>query len=296
MIVIFGGRGVIGSAITETLRAAGREVVVVTHNTGYASAPGFRYGDMLRPETLGPALEGAEVVIQSANFPTYPIEKPRRQHTFMSFDGLGTERLVAAAEAYGARRYIYISGVGTRADSPRPYFQAIWRGEQAVLNSKLAGVCIRPAFVYGPQDRGLNRILRAAKISPFIPVVGGGRQLHQPVYVGDVAEVVRQAVEADGPTGAYEVGGPQQLTLEDMLKTLFQIVGLRRYLLSVPQSLARFGGSVLQTLPYSLLSSNAIDFIAEDFIADTGPLLANFHLKLTPFQEGLQTYLQARRG
>lgn len=291
MIAIVGGRGVIGGAIAEALRADGHEVVIVTHDRSRAGTGEFRYGDMLLPETLRPALEGAEVVIQSANFPTYPIEKPGRRHTFMEFDGVGTERLVRAAEEGGARRYVFISGAGTRADSPKSYYQAIWRGERAVLDSKLEGFCLRPTLVFGPRDKGLNRILRAARMMPAVPVVGDGRVMHQPVYVGDIAEVVRQALARQDVRGVFEIGGPERFTLDEMLRKLFRAAGLRRPIVHVPASLARMGASVLQHLPGTPLTAAAIDFIAEDFVADTAPLLKTFDVRLTPFEEGLKTYL-----
>jgi nucleoside-diphosphate-sugar epimerase len=292
LIGIVGGRGVIGSTIAEAMRAAGHDVAIITHNRGQATAPGYRFADVLAPDSLASAVEGLDVVIQSMNFPTYPIEKPRLKHTFMNFDGLGTERLVAAAEAGGARSYVFISGVGTCADSPSPFYQAIWRGEQAVLRSKLEGICIRPTLVYGPNDKGLNRILRAARRLPLVPVVGDGQQLHQPVHVKDVAEVVRQAIDNRIGKGVFEVGGPERMTLNEMLAFLFNMAGMRRQLLHIPISLARLGGGILQGLPGPLLTAAAVDFIAGDFVADLDALRATFKLRLTPFAEGLAKYLQ----
>jgi NADH dehydrogenase len=213
----------------------------------------------------------------------------------MEFDGVGTERLVAAAEQSGAGRYVFISGAGTSAGSPKSYYSAIWRGEQAVLNSRLAGFCLRPTLVFGPRDKGLNRILNAARFMPLVPVVGDGRQLHQPVYVGDVAEAVRQAL-ARGVEGAFEIGGPERFSLVEMLQRLFRVAGLRRHTVPIPAGLARMGAGVLQHLPGTPLSTAAIDFIAEDFVADNGPLLATFDLKLTPFETGLRTYLTKQGG
>jgi uncharacterized protein YbjT (DUF2867 family) len=223
-------------------------------------------------------------------FPTYPIEKPKRRHTFMEFDGAGTERLVNAARKAGVRRYVYISGAGIPA-SPKIYFQAILRGESAVQNSGMEAVCIRPAFVYGPNDRGLNRILSAARKLPVLPLVGPGSQLEQPVYVNDVAEVVRQAVAVDAPQGIFEIGGPERFTLDEMLRRFFRQVGLKCNVVHIPYSLARFGALLLERFPGSPLTMNAIDFLLEDFIADTRPLLSTFNLRLTPFEEGLSKYI-----
>lgn len=294
MIAVVGGRGVIGSAIVDILRTSGHHVIIVTHDRQQGNLSGFRYADVLRLETLGAALQGADVVVQSVNFPTYPIERPHQGHTFMNFDGLGTERLIAAAEAGQARMYIYISGVGPSADSTKSYYQAIWRGEQAVLKSRLQGICIRPTLVYGPRDRSLNRILKFASMFPVIPVIGDGQQQHQPVYAGDVAEVVRLAIQGPAARGVYEVGGPDRLTLDDMLKMLFRLAGLRRTLLHIPAKLARAGGTLLQNLPSPPLTAVAVDFMASDFVADLRSLERGFDLKLTAFEEGLRKSLSLR--
>lgn len=290
MIALVGGRGVIGRAAVDLLRSQGRKVTVVTHDREAARRPGFRYGDLLRPDTLATAVAGAEVVIQSATFPTFPIEKPQRRHTFVDFDGRGTECLVAAARRAGARRFIYVSGCGTRGDSRRPYFRAHWQGEQAVWDADLEGVVVRPAFVYGPRDRGLNRLLRLARRSPVVPVLGDGSQLHQPVHVEDVARAIVRTAEVGAPEGLFEVGGPERMTLDGMLETVFATVGLRRRLVHLPYRPMRLLGRVMEHLPGPLLTAAAVDFVCEDFLADLSTLEP---LRLEPksFCDGLRTYL-----
>lgn len=291
MIVVVGGRGLIGSSIVARLRSSGHEVVVVTHDPHHAGDPATRYGDLTRPDTLESAVAGADVVIQSANFPTYPIEKSRRGQTFVAYDGIGTERLVRAAERVGARRYLFISGVGARYGSPKPYFQALRQGEQVVLDAALEPVCIEPTMVFGPRSRGLNTILGIARWSPLMPVIGDGGELHQPVYVEDVAELVRQAVEPGAPEGVFEIGGPERFSLEELLRRLFAAAGLERRIVHVPIRLARTSAALLERLPGQLLTRSAIDFFTEDFVADLGPLAASFAVCLTPFEEGLARYL-----
>jgi uncharacterized protein YbjT (DUF2867 family) len=294
VIVVVGGRGLIGSSIVTRLRSSGHEVMVVTHDPKRAGDPGTRYGDLTRPDTLEPAVAGADVVIQSVNFPTYPIEKSRRRQTFVAYDGIGTERLVRAAERVGARRYVFISGVGARSGSPKPYFQALRRGERAVLDAGLEPMCIEPTMVFGPRSRGLNTILAVARWSPLMPVIGDGTEMHQPVYVEDVTELVRQAAELGAPQGVFEVGGPERFSLEELLRRLFAAAGLERRIVHVPFRLARASAALLERLPGQLLTRSAIDFFTEDFVADLGPLAASFSLRLTPFEEGLARYLSPR--
>ncbi|MFF2654974.1 NAD-dependent epimerase/dehydratase family protein [Streptomyces sp. NPDC058045] len=289
---VIGGRGFIGGACVEALREAGWNVIVVTHNAQLAARhDGYRWGDMLDPTTLGPAVEGADVVVQSANFPNYPFENPRQGHSFLEYDGLGTERLVRAARAAGVRRYVFVAGVGVTENPVKPYYQAIRRGELAVADSGMEHVTVRPAFVYGPRDNGINRVIRACRYLPVLPLPGRGEQNHQPVSVDDVGRLVARASQPGAPEGAFEIGGPERMTMASMLTTALELVGRKRPVVNVADGVARSGARLLATLPGSLLTPNALDFMQEDFVADLEPLQKHYEMRLTPYLEGLRDYL-----
>src|ERR1700683_3684677 len=91
--VVVGGRGVIGAAIVRALRGAGWDVLIGTHDHRVAKTSGFRFADLDQPDSLREAVAGAEVVVQSVNFPTYPVERRRHGHTYAAYDDSGTECL-----------------------------------------------------------------------------------------------------------------------------------------------------------------------------------------------------------
>src|SRR5205814_4668224 len=171
----------------ERLEAMGARVVV---------------GDIQRPATLPAAVDGAEVVIQSLAFPGFPIEKPSKGYTFEEFEHHGTARLVAAAASAGVRRYVYSSGVGADPNGRESRFRAKWAGERAIQESSIPEHCIlRPSWVYGPEDRSMNRFASIARRLPVMPVVGDGRQRLQPLFVDDAGEAFALAARLGGPTG-----------------------------------------------------------------------------------------------
>jgi uncharacterized protein YbjT (DUF2867 family) len=297
MILVAGGSGFIGSALVNRLVREGREVSVMTAHPA-RSGPRIRSmrahpieGDVREEASLARAVAGAEVVVQVLTFPTFPVEKPRKRYTFDDFDHLGTRRLAEAAARAGVRRFVFGSGAGASPDAEKVWFRAKWRGEEAIRASGMSHAIIRPSWVYGPQDRALNRFVAFHRWLPFVPVVGEGLQRLQPVFVEDVAEAFTQAARPEGPEGTFEIGGPDVLTMNDVLTTMMEVRGRRKPLAHFPVSLTKVGAFFLQFAPIVPLSPSAVDWLVGDALADTAPLLAAFDLTLTPLRRGLASYL-----
>jgi NADH dehydrogenase len=294
---VAGGTGFIGSAVVRHLVSTGADVTVMTSRPERSrraiEANGARAvrGDVQDPATLPEAVRGAEVVVQALTFPTFPVEKNRRRYTFEEFDGAGTERLVAAAAEAGVTRYVYASGVGAAPDGPKPWYRAKWRGEEAVRSSGLEHAIIRPSWVYGPGDISLNKFVTFHRWLPFVPVVGDGSQRVQPVFVDDVGLAMAKAAEVGGLQGTFEIGGPEALTMNEVIGSMMEVRGRRKPLIHLPVWFPKFGAFFLQFLPGAPLSPGAIDFATADALADTRSLLQAFDLRPRTLREGLATYL-----
>lgn len=300
MILVAGGSGFIGAGVVRRLAERGADVAVMTAHPDRSAARIERLGarpvggDVQDPASLDAAVRGADAVVQALTFPTFPVEKPSRGYTFEEFDHLGTERLARAAAAAGAGRFVYASGVGAGPGAARPWYRAKWEGEEAIRATGIGHAIVRPSWVYGPEDRALNRFVSLYRRLPFVPVVGDGRQRLQPVFVDDVAGVLATAALPGAPSGTFEIGGPEVMTMDRVLDTMMEVAGRRKPLVHVPTALPKLGGAVLRALPRPPLSPDAVDFLTGDAVADTGPLLRAFPIRLTPLREGLATYLAPR--
>ncbi|MGB6837369.1 MAG: complex I NDUFA9 subunit family protein [Dehalococcoidia bacterium] len=304
MILVAGGTGFVGSGIVRELARRGKPVRVMSREAERAARrfAGLDVqavaGDVRDPESLARAVEGAETVIGCAQFPNSPIENPRRGLTFEEIDERGTVRLVEAARAARVRRYIYLSGAGASPDARYHWFRAKGRAEAAVRDSSITHVIFRPSWIYGPEDRSLNRFLGLARRLPFVPVVGAGsRQRVQPVFIDDVARVVADSVElAAADNRTFELGGPEVLTMDEVVGTALQVMGKRRPLIHMPVGLLKAFGLVSRFLPRPPMTPDAVDFVTADALADNAALLEVFDIRLIPLREGLATYLAPERA
>jgi NADH dehydrogenase len=252
-----------------------------------------RAGDVRDPASLREAFQGIDTVINAVQFPNSPIENKRKGYTFEQIDYEGTRHQINAAKDAGVRRFVYVSGVGASPDADQHWFVLKWRAEEAVRNSGIGYVIVRPTWVYGPEDVALNRFLGFAKVLPFIPSFGNGRQQMQPVFIDDLSRVLADAVDktsADNQT--FEMGGPERMSMDEVVKTALDVAGKRRPILHQPVALGKLIGRALQLLPNPPLTADSIDFITHEAVADNSALERVFAPELTQLREGLATYLR----
>lgn len=298
MILVAGGTGLVGGAIVRELARRGKKVAVLTRDAeraqkNLAGVAEAREGDVRDPMTLGSAVEGVETVIGAQQFPGYPMEDKGKGRTFEEVDAKGTESLVEAAKAAGVKRYIYLSGAGAGKDAKYHWFRSKWRAEEAVRNSGLTYVILRPSWIFGPEDVSLNRFLNMSRFLPFVPLIGNpGKQRVQPVFIEDVAKIAAESV--DNPTAdnqTFEIGGPEAMTMNELIKVALDVAGRKRLMLATPTPVMKLVASIAQHAPGKPLTPDAIDFITQDALGDPTEVQEALGIEVTPLRDALETYL-----
>jgi len=299
-VLVTGGTGFIGGAIVRALRALGsdHDVRCLSRRAGSPSAaaggvPAIA-GDVRDPSSLRRAVDGMDAVVHCVQFPNHPVENPRRGYTYAAIDGQGTVNLAAACRDAGVRRLLYLSGAGVRPGRTEPWFRAKEIAERAVRDSGCEWVIFRPSWVYGARDRSLNRFVQMVRWLPVVPVIGSGQTRVQPVLVDDVARVVALAVGQPRAAGqVFELGGPERLSMDEILRTVQRVLGRHQPLVHVPVALVKLQAALLARLPNPPLSPAAIDFILMDETVDPRPAEALFGVTFRGLEAGLRTYLGA---
>jgi uncharacterized protein YbjT (DUF2867 family) len=295
-VLVSGGTGLIGSYVVNALVRDGKHQVAVMTRDPARARPraGVEYvqGDVADAESLSKATEGIEAIAHCVQFPNHPVENPRRGRTYEKVDGDGTERMVAAAAANGVRRFIYLSGAGVRPGRAESWFRAKERAERAVMASGMEYVIVRPSWVYGREDRSLNKFVAFIKWLPVVPVIGSGQERIQPAFVNDVAEVVANAIDNTEATNqVFEVGSREPLSMDEIIRTAMDVMGKRRPLFHLPTWLVKIPASLIQFVPNAPLSPGAVDFITMDERVDPSSAERVFGMRFKTLGEGLRTYL-----
>jgi NADH dehydrogenase len=212
----------------------------------------------------------------------------------MEIDAKGTEHVVASSVKAGVRRIVYLSGAGTSPERTEPWFRAKVIAERAIERSGLEYVILRPSWVYGPDDRSLNRFVAFVRYLPVVPIIGDGKNRVQPISVFDVAKVVAVAVFNEEATNrVFDLGGPEELTMDEIVGRVQKVLGTHRMLLHQPAALVKVASTALQVLPAPPISPEAVDFILQESHVDPKPAERTFGIAFTPLEEGLRQYLAA---
>jgi len=192
-----------------------------------------------------------------------------------SFDQIhieGTRNILAEAKRAGLRRFVYLSGLGTRPNAAARYHQSKYAAEELVRNSGLEGYCFPASVIFGPEDEFLNLFVKMAKSAfnppwPIMPAIAGGRSYLQPVWVEDVAESLAQSVRPDFPLppGTYELGGPEPLTVRSIMEIACKAAGTSRIFVTVPIGVAGIIAGLMETFsPKPELTRDQLIMLGED--------------------------------
>jgi uncharacterized protein YbjT (DUF2867 family) len=218
-IVVIGGTGRIGSKVVARLRGAGHDVIAAAPNTGVNTVTG---------EGLEAALEGAHVVIDLANSPSF------EPSAVMSFFTAHEKNLLAAEARAGVRHHVALSIVGDDRSPDNGYFRAKVAQEDLIKASGIPSTIIRSTqfmeFLSSIADSGADGNI--VRVSPG---------LFQPIAADDVAAIVADVAPAAPRNGIIEIAGPERAPFNEIVARYLKAAGDPREVVSDPE--ARYYGS-----------------------------------------------------
>jgi NADH dehydrogenase len=303
-VLVTGATGFVGHEVTRLLKASGHTPRLLVRDPSSRKlqdlVPGFatelHTGDVLDPGSLTPALAGCDAAIHLVGI----ISEVGRQ-TFERLHCDATLNVVAAAKQAGVKRFLHMSALGTRPSAPSRYHQTKWAAEQAVRGSGLDWTIFRPSIIYGPSDGFVNLFARLSKLSPIVPLIGGGKARFQPIPVEDVARCFVGALNEPGSIGqTFDVCGMETLTLSEIVDAILQVTNRVRVKLPLPFAVANaqaacaefFFNQMLGKAPP--LNRDQVTMLRADNVGEGELARKLFGLSPRGFREGIAEYLRRK--
>ncbi len=267
-IVIFGGSGFIGRNLLHRLASTGATLRAVTRSarqipdSDVPSNVTYHVCPELDESSIQNAIGSADVVINLIG-----ILFEKSTSTFQKIHVNLAERIARIAKQKNTTTFIHMSALGANANSPSLYARTKAAGEHAVRLYFPQSIILRPSVVFGPDDNFINLFAKMARFSPCLPLIGGGHTKFQPVFVGDVTEAIARSIAASDMQGQIlELGGPDIYSFRQLLELILKMTGKRRFLVSLPWTLANLEATVFEMMPRPLLTSDQLKLLRTDNI------------------------------
>ena len=219
-IFLTGGAGFVGRLLRQELDRAGFEVIALDRSGSIARDPGKArvvQGDLLDPATYHAALAGCDAVVHLAA----ATGKASAERHFRD-TARGTEALLGACREAGVPRFLLVSSIAASFPDKRgyPYAQAKEQAERAVQGSGVRYAVLRPTIILG-EGAPLAKSLTMLAMLPAILLPGSRPVQVQPIDVSDTVGAMLAVLTADRfGNETFEVGGPEVLTMEELLQRI----------------------------------------------------------------------------
>jgi uncharacterized protein YbjT (DUF2867 family) len=301
LITVYGGSGFLGRHVVRALAKRNYRIRVAVRRPELAFflQPLGRVGqihavqaNLRHAPSVEAAARDAQVVVNLVGI----LAEGGRQR-FDAVHSYGAEQVALAASAHGAR-LVHVSAIGADENSPSLYARSKAAAERLVHAAQASAVIMRPSILFGPEDDFFNRFAALARMSPVLPLIGGGETRFQPTFVGDVARAIADAVDGKAQAGAtYELGGPEVHTFKALMQFVLATIERKRLLVPVPFFAANLNAMLLQFMPPPLTLTPdqvkllRVDNVVSDVAKAEGRTLQGLGIEPEPIEAIVPSYL-----
>jgi len=304
LVTVFGGSGFVGTQAVRYLAKAGWRIRVAVRNPNLAYKMRL-LGDVGQIDvvqanlrnvpSLERALDGATVALNLVGL----LYETGRQG-FQAVHVMGAKNIAQVAKAKGVQGLVQMSALGADEHSPSKYGRTKAEAEIEVRAVYPGATVVRPSIVFGPGDGFFNKFAAMAQISPALPLIGGGKTLFQPVYVGDVGQALARMVTDPATAGqTYELGGPGTFSFRELLEKMLAETDQRRFLVPIPFPVATLLGKAGELTAFLMappVTSDQVELLKTDnVVSGLYPGLTDLGVTPTTLESLLPTYLYRYR-
>ena len=273
IVVLSGGSGFIGAVTANRFVDAGYKVKIITRarnnarNLWLLPDTEIVEANKRSVDNLTEICSGAKTVINLIGI----LNESRNNGTeFREAHVDSPTRLFNACKAVGVPHLIHVSALGANVDGPSRYLRSKGEGEKLISQNNYPQIktsTIRPSAVFGPQDRFTNLFAKLLALTPGVLPLPASSSLLQPVYVGDMANAMVKLSENPPDTNTiFEFGGPDVLTLKDIVMQIAEITGRRRLIIGLEKKLSLIQAYAGEFLPSKPITRDSLRSLSENSV------------------------------
>jgi uncharacterized protein YbjT (DUF2867 family) len=306
-VTVIGGSGFLGHQVVRRLAEDGYRIRVTSRKPALAVSLkplggvgqiAVMRADIRNEAELAAAIDRSEIVV---NLVGILKESGGRSFADMHVEGAATVARLAAKA--GVRRLVHVSAIGADPAARSAYARSKGQGEAAVRAAFPRATILRPSVMFGPGDGFFNRFASLMRLSRLIfPLFGGGVTKFQPVFVGDVADALANALKDEASCGrTYELGGPAVYTLKDILVLIARLTERKRTFVPIPFLLLDVAAVLTGWLPFAPVTLDQARLLRKDNVVRTGAdagavgSLADLRVQPTAVEAIVPSYLYSYR-
>jgi uncharacterized protein YbjT (DUF2867 family) len=291
VILVTGASGFVGSRLLKRLAAAsgGESLRGTARRIQTEDLPAGVEGvsaDVTNPESLPAALKGVTTLVHTAAI-TANLKEPYAG-AYREINETGTDNLMKAAKEAGVSRVVLMSGLSAPAEEGS-YMATRLGMEQAVRDSAIPYVILQPSVLFGDGAEFVAALARLARVFPVLPLMGDPKLKFQPLWIEDLLRILEQCISSEKHLGrAIPIGGPEQVTFKEVLRTICEAMSVRRLLVPLPLPIVRIQARAMAALlPKPPLTPATLELFQFDNSTSLDAVPANFGFQPRGFREHL---------
>ncbi|MBI0475962.1 complex I NDUFA9 subunit family protein [Sphingomonas sp. MA1305] len=265
LVTVFGGGGFVGRYVVQALLRTGARVRVAERDPRHAwflkplgglGQMQFVAADVTRSDTVHRAVVGSDMVVNLVGV---------LEGKFDAVHVVGARNVAEAAAGAGAEAMVHMSAIGADPAAASAYGSSKGRGEEAVRAAFPGAVIMRSSIVFGREDQFLNRFAGMIEKFPVVPVLRAPVKF-QPVFAADVGDAFAAALAADHAGRTFELGGPDVMTMGEIIRWLAATLGRSPSIVELPDA----AGALLARLPLAPITVDQWQMLQRDNVVAPG--------------------------
>ena len=285
-VAVTGASGFLGKYVVKSLLKKEYDVVCFVRKENGLGEVEYRLGDIRSKKDVINAFNGVDVVVHLV-----AIYNAINKKEAEDINVKGVRNVIEACKINKVKKLIHISSLTVVRKKKGLYGKTKKKGEELLSNSGLNFVALRPSMIYGKVgSSGFGKIVDYVNL-PLFPVVGNGKIKIQPVYAGDVADLIIKMVKVKNKDRFYDVAGEEVVTFNKFVDIIMGILGKKRYKLYFPKFLGLFGVLVSKIIRKPIFTMDNYYGVVQDTTASIDKIKKEFGFKPVKLEEGLRKSL-----